>query len=741
MPTGYDEETQPAKPAAKRATSVKDVDAFLELARKRYSYALEEDAKDRAEAQQDTDFVGGDQWEPKALAKRKKAKRPILTWNRLQTFVAAVCNDGRENKPSIRITAMDGGSKQTAEFLQDRIRHIEYESDADTSYDTAREHQVVSGRGFIRVSTEYAPGKSFEQRACIEPIDNQFSVLFDPQAKKYDRRDADWCFVFSTLSRDAYERKYGKNTVASAANYFAGGDNPAPDWIGIGANGEQIQVAEYWLKEYSKRTICLLEDLTVVYEEEMTGKESSPVMDTREEDVVKVCQYIIDGVEIHDETEFPVPYIPIVPVWGKQMVIRGQRRNYSLVRFAKDPQRLVNLYVSNIAEQIAQMPKTPYIGAVGQFLGREEEWKELNEDPRAFVQYVPKDVNGNPLPPPSRVVNEPPIQALTLGLNQATDAIKAAMGIFDAALGAQSNETSGLAIERRKKESDVANFHFPDNEARSRKHVGRILLALIPILDRNKTEVPTRAEDGKTKLVKVNRVYRDDKTGQNVIHNLDQGNYEPAISTGPSYTSQRQQANDAYAQIAAADKNFMTFAGDLYFRTSDMPGADQIADRYEKMLPPQLKPAPPEGEAQAQQQQQLLQQLGAQHQQLTQQVHAMAQVIEQKKVESDAKFNVEALHSWTAIRVAEINKLVKEGIADADREGARLESMFDRAHEAGSAAMDHAHQVIQAQQSQDGATASQDSAQDHAIQMQGSEQAHQADQTQQTAQQQPEAQP
>jgi hypothetical protein len=716
-----DDETKPeTTPDKPRKRSRDEVDEFMKTARERYTFAMAEDVEDRAAAESDTDFVGGDQWEPKAAAKRKKAKRPILTWNRLQTFVAQVVNDGRENKPSVKVTAMDGGSKHTAELLQNRIRHLEYECDADIAYDTSREQQVVSGRGFYRVSTDWKPGKSFGQRISIDPIDNQFSVLFDPTAKKYDRSDAGWCFVFSVMSKDAYERKYGKNTNASRSNYFATEQNPATDWIGVGPNSELIQVAEYWCKEYEKRDLCELDDQTTAYEDELTDDQKKHVVSTRSADVVTVCQYIIDGVEILDETEWLGTLIPIIPVWGKQMVIRGQRRNYSLVRFAKDPQRLVNLYVSNIAEQIAQMPKTPYIGAVGQFVGREDEWAKLNEDPRAFVQYVPKSLDGSLIGAPQRQVNEPPIQALTLGLNQAIDAIKAAMGIFDAALGNDANEKSGLAIQERRKESDVANFHFPDNESRSRKLLGRILLELIPILDKGVKEVATRSEDGKTKIVKVGQHYKDDKTGEMLSHNLDAGNYEPAVSTGPSYTSQRQQANDAYAQIAQADKNFMTIAGDLYFRSSDMPGADQIADRYEKMLPPQLAPPKPANEQQQAQQAQALAQLSAAHVQQTQVIHQLSQIIETKQVEASSKERIVEMQEATKLALGEMAAKTQTMARDqADRLAVldATNAIADRAHE---------HAMSRAGAADDAAGQQADQA--HAQDMQAGDQAHQVSQ-------------
>ena len=251
-------------------------------------------------------------------------------------------------------------------------------------------------------------------------------------------------------------------------------------------------------------------------------------------------------------------------------------------------------------------------------------------------------------------------------------------------------------------------FYVPDDAAKN----------WLQAVDKGAKEVPTRSEDGKVKLVKVNQPYRDDKTGEMMVHNLSQGNYEPAISTGPSYNSQRQQANDAYGEIATADKNFMTIAGDLYFRTSDMPGADQIADRYEKMLPPQLRPAPPPNEAQQQQTQQALQQLSAQQKQQTVVIHQLSEIIEQKRVEATSREKIAAMQVWGNVRIAGIAAGNKQAIADSNNEAARLEGIFDRAHEHALATLDDQQQDDSQQQDQAHALGMQAVQQDHAQNMQ-----------------------
>lgn len=635
---------------ASPSNTVTDVEAFMQEARERYQLGRNADQEDRTAGEDDVLFEAGEQWDTKAKEQRAKAGRPCLTENKLPVFVAQVVNDGRQSKPSIRVTPLDDGKPETAQFYQDRIRHIEYDSDADIAYDTAREGQVVSGRGFLRVRTQYKKG-SMRQELVIEPIDDQFSVVWDPTAKRYDRQDAEWCFVDAgVISKAEYRRRYGKDTDLGRANFFEGADNAAQDWVGVGADSG-VRIAEYWKKRWEKRTLLELADGSVMYADVLPQglglSQQREVVDQREEDWCILTQYIIDGVGILNETEWLTSEFPIVPQWGKQRTVKGKRLNSSLIRNVKHSQVLVNLYVTSMAEHTAQLPKTPWFIPVGGIPQTElANWARIHTDPLAYALYNPYDEDGKPLPPPTRNVAEPPIQSLVIGLRQAIDAIKAGMGIFDSSLGAESNETSGIAIQRRQKEADNANFHFHDNEARTRRALGRILIPLIDLLDAGEQTVATRTEDGKTKFVRVNTAdpYPDQESGEMIHHQLGQGDYGVAVSTGPSYTSQRQEAADREGELIKAVPDLLWIWGDKYFRKLDSPGAEEIADRMEKAInlrspgliePKQQgqQPIPP------QLQQQIQEAIGKRDQlidQLTEQLKTLGDEVRAKKFQLDS---------------------------------------------------------------------------------------------------------
>lgn len=584
-------------PEPRESSYTPDDEAFLLQARQRYEFDLEVDREDREASEDDNKFANADdkkreQWDKDAAASRRAAGRPVVQWNRLPTYVQQVSNDSRQNKPSIKIAAGDQGRKETADYFQSRIRQVEYDSDADIAYDTSADQQVTSGRGNIRVFTERVPN-TFEQRLRIGRIENQYSVVWDAGAKLYDRSDADHCFVVSQLTTEQHIREYGEQRTATRIDFTRGELNPAPQWIGIGTNGDMIQVAEYWVKERKKRMLCLLGSTGLpAWKDELANydelKRRGLILAEREDDDIVIFQYVINGCEILSKTEWIGKSIPIVPVWGREAVVDGQRRTFSLIRNAKDPQRGLNLMVSNFMEEIGKMTKTPWlIPDGGVAAAHQGDWETALNTAKAYLiyqQYEDPNVGVRQLNKPERITNAPDIAGIVVGINQCIEAIKASMGIYDAALGARSNETSGIAIQRRQKESDVATFHFPDNQARSRKRVGELLLELIPLVDQPGKQYPVRSEEGKTRIVPIGKEHLDPKTGKPIIHNLTQGNYGVTVETGPSFTSARQEQKENLATIITAIPEAFWILGDKWIGLQDFPGSEEDAERVRRAI-------------------------------------------------------------------------------------------------------------------------------------------------------------
>lgn len=671
---------------------------ILKEAQARFKLAADAEAEARAEALDDLRFISGEQWPDEIKHQRDVDGRPCLVVNRLPQFVAQVVNDARQNRAAIKVNPVDDVSDpETAELMQGLIRHIETTSDADTAYDQAMESAVIGGFGHWRILTEYADQESFDQEIRIEPIPNPFMVYWDPAAKFVDRSDARFCLIVADMAKSEFEAAYPDSESASLANLSSIGDR-APGW----AAGEMIRVAEYFRVSEEEYTLCLIQtDQGAQVLPKSEVPKGYPIDKERTARRRKVTWYKLNGIEVLEKQELPGQWIPVVSVFGQELNIEGKKKLISLVRHAKDPQRMYNYWASAETEAIALAPKSPWIVAEGQLEGYEQQWQASNVRNLTFLTYKPRTANGQQLPPPTRNVFEPAIQAITQARMMAADDMKATTGIYDSSLGNRSNETSGKAILARQREGDIATFHFVDNLARAIRHTGRILIDLIPRIYDTARVVRILGEDGSVDTKPVNTPVVEQ--GIERIYDLTTGKYDVTVSVGPSYSTKRQEAAESMMALTQAYPPLMQVAGDLMVRNMDWPGADDMAERLKKTLPPQLQdkndeqqPIPPQVQAQ-------MQALMQQHEQLTQALTTLQGEVETKKVELDSRERIAELQEETkrlqiqATSQIEMAKLgSQEAVVQLQAELAAIKQSIELQHAADMTAMQQQHERIMA---------------------------------------------
>lgn len=534
-------------------------DAILEEARERFKLAKDADADNRTDALDDLQFawnLNDHQWSD--AAKKMRGDRPRLTENRLPQFIRQVVNAQRMNRPSITVAPVDSqGDPEVAEVYEGMIRHIEQVSKADLAYDTSFESAVTSSIGYFRIATRYVPGEGQNQELAILPIDNPFSVYDDPHYQSPDGSDRAWCFVTEWVDRESFESRYG---VEPTPWEEGGTGDTDSDW----ADEKRVQVAEYWRKNGET-----------------------------------VEQFVLTCDRILSRSDWAGTRIPIIPVMGEVKNIEGKRWRKSLIRDTKDLCRVNNYYLSAEVEAVALQPRTPFLGPAGAFETDNDKWSTANIANHAYIQYDPVDG----APPPQRT--EPPtfpaaFRETRLG---AIEGIKAVMGIYDASLGARSNETSGVAIEARAAQGDLATYHYLDNMTRAIRYAGEVLIELIPKIYDAPRVVRIIAPDGEAAMVAVNQLFVDPRTMQDRTLNLASGRYDVVVKAGPSYQTQRQEASTKIAELVKSYPPLAQIAGDLLFRNLDIPDADKIADR----MKPQNE-LPPQVQQQMQQMQQMMEQ-------------------------------------------------------------------------------------------------------------------------------------
>jgi hypothetical protein len=563
----------------------KDAEDILAKAREDWDRAYERDQTNIDLAYEDLKFLSGDQW-PEAQRKRMvEEHRPVLVDNRLPQFIHQITGDIRQMRPSIKVVPVDDGDERVADVYTGLVRYIENRSDASAIYFRGADSQVAAGIGHWRILTEYADEKTFNQEIRIGPIEDGVSVLWDPDSSLPTREDAKFCFVPVDVNRVTFEQTYpGVNPAAFDDDKWT--HNQA--WV----TDDHVRLAEYWVKKPIKRTLALGNDGSIadITDADPSVKKFYERRGARieERDGHKVCRYLITASAVLEgPAEWPGAYIPVVPVFGEEIRIGRKIIRKGIVRDAKDPQRMVNYFHSAHTEAVALQPKAPYMVTEINVAKYQPMWEQANKSARPYLIYTPDAANGNAAP--QRI--PPPIasQGISEGLALAVESLKAVTGIYDASLGARSNETSGKAIMARQREGDVGSYVYIDNFSRAVRYTGQILVDLIPHIYDTERTIRIMGEDGALDIIEINKAKGVGPDGKTLFENdLTVGSYDVVSIMGPSYTTKREEAKEAMLGFLQAAPQASSLVLDLVAKAQDWPMADQFAKRLRAAVPPQV---------------------------------------------------------------------------------------------------------------------------------------------------------
>lgn len=577
----------------------KDTDSegtFHKEALDRYDAAWKRDEENVLEGYADLLFLSGEQWDGKVKDQRELDGRPCLTVNRLPQFCRQITGDIRQRRATVKCVPVDSrGDPDTARIREGMHRYIENRSSAQAVYFQGVDQQVGAGRGAWRVTTEYASETTFEQEIRIEPIEDGLAVLVDPDAVQPAKADAQFIFVGVDMSIAKFKAKYPN----AATSDVGGGDARAfQGWYGE----DYVRVAEYFFKEPIERTLLVgagkVMDLTgagpekLAQAEQMVGLAADEGVELKLEKRAgyKVKRALISGCEVLEEPkDVPGPHIPIVVCDGEEMRIGRKIIRHGAVRHARDPQRAYNYFVSAQTETVALQPKAPWLGTETNFEEFTDEWEAANQENRPFLRYTPDAKNGNAAP--QRIQAPVNSSGIAEGLLIAQQDLQATTGIYNASLGAQSNETSGKAIRARQSEGDTGTFVYVEKAGQAIEHTHRIVSGMIPhVYDTTRT-MRIVGNDGDEELVEVNKPAGIAQEGEEpeALHDLTVDAYDIVFAMGPSYNTQRQEASEGMLAFLQAAPDVTPLVIDLVAKMQDWPLADEIRERLESTLPPEIR--------------------------------------------------------------------------------------------------------------------------------------------------------
>lgn len=557
---------------------------FLSARKKEFERDREADHDNRKEAYDDIQFIAlpETQWLDKDREDREKKGRPCPSLNRLQPFLKGVANGVRRMKPEINLSPVEGDDKEESDLFEGIINQIERNSSAAKQYSAWCYDGVNCGIGHVRGIVEPSPIYDGQMQLRMEHIPDPLSVVWDFAANNSSRRDARRAWVIDYLPKDEIDDD--ENYPDAIGDWPSEGfDAEWSDWID--GDSDEIRVVEYYAVKYRSVT----EWVHVLTREKRTLNSSEEAPDgfiklaTKKEKYVcawlltagKILEGGLEGLELPG-TRIPIfPYIPSETRLGRKKVRKG------LVRDAKDSVRMINWAMALMIEAMAATPKPKWIGPQSAFEGFEEDWDQAAITSRPWIPYSDK-AKAPPVyqqPPPFNV-------GLVNAMQVFDENIKQITGIYDASLGARSNETSGTAIRAREEQGDTATYDFVDEFNNSIEELGKWFVEVIPDVYTDERAVEIVGENNKPKTVTINGY--DPATGEHK-NPIARTHFDVVVKAGPGFATMREEAAQMFERAMQAAPQLAPILLDLVMEMQDWPGADRAAKRLSEMLPPEIK--------------------------------------------------------------------------------------------------------------------------------------------------------
>ncbi len=704
--------------------SLTGVDPIVAEARKRWNRCQEAEDEQRTSILQAKKFRAGDQW-PEAIKIQRQGSsaiqgvaaqpaRPCLTIDRLSQPVRQLSNQIKQAALSIDVLPNGfGADSEIADIWKGYLRQVQNKARAESPVEWAADGAIEGGIGWFRIRTDYvhetwdgAPQDpaAYDQELRLERITNNLAVYCDPSALKPTRSDALFMFVTEDLDRDDYRARYGTTDEASLDAFSSTGD--LSGWV----DKDTIRIAEYWRVRFK--------DIKI---------EAGNLSRTIRQPIVE--GFKINAVTVLERWDWLGSRIPLIPILGEELNIDGKPVLRGVIQEGMDAQRMLNYTYSGAIEIFALGNKAPYIAATGAVDNYKEIWQTANTANYSWLPWDPFDDRGRPMPPPERIVNEPPIQAAVALMLRSEEAIKATTGVYDPSLEYNNpREHSGAAIDSLQRQSDVTGSNYPNNVQRALIYAGELMLEIAPKITRPGQLVQIIGADDQPEqllagvpFVKgengVPQPASQDQISQGLheFYDLTKGRYGVTVVVGKAQATQRQETAFQMGQLLPhmlPEQQAVLMPE--YIEQLPMPNAHKMAEKLRKILPPQLQDdqgnqaMPPQAQA-------ALQQLQAQNQQLQQLADKnrtdlmKTQMQEQGDSQRAAQANQvaieKALISANATQSAAQIKVDAENFRSfVDAEQSKLAQMLDlhmqkvtevmqRTHEHVQSALDRMHEV------------------------------------------------
>ncbi len=562
----------------------------------------------------DLNFCVRDQWTAVERSEFSRLFKPAMTFNKLYDSTKKIAGEQRKNKPDLIVRSLTGkATQEQIDLRANLVRTISYQSQNDLVYQTAFRSALMMGYGAFQILLEDERAMSFHKCIRYDLITDPTMCGWDPTALKPHKGDGNYCNRRFVLTRDEFDATYPY--ITNPVSYVDPHNMLDFQWT----TRDTITICDSFKKEWYPLIVYKLsnnmvvtkeqwEDSQEVYKKQKELVEGSIVSKIIENGIprivnekqtqdYRIMHYRMIRDQIIDFSEWPSKQLPIIFVDGNSEWIEGRQYTKTFIREARDAQKCVNYFGSEIAAEVKNRRREQWLGTPDNISGYEQDWR--NPELQTGILRAKPDPKTGQMPMKQSPWDISP--ALMMNMQRATQDLHEILG-FSENEALQGKDISGKARRERKLEGSMSAYVFFDNLNQAIEQGGRVVNDLLPyVVGEEERHLTLSKQDGKSQSIIFNQQMKDG-TIQNV---LEEGEFDVEIDTGPSFAVQKDIALEFFQQTIANNPQVFNLIADLWAGNLDIQQMNQVKDRLKTLVPPEIlakeegkEPPPPQPDPQ-----------------------------------------------------------------------------------------------------------------------------------------------
>ncbi len=524
--------------------------------------------------------------------------RPQLEFNVLEAYISRLLGEFSKQEPDIAVNAFDEDKADpvTIKVVEQHLKHAFMDDNNEhTRYEVYKD--LLSG-GFstVKVFTDYEHPMSMNQVIKIERCEPTLCG-FDNLARFSHKGDGQFCFQLFPKDKEEFEEENPDIPLRSLSfrRDFAGFN-----WSYQNDNSKIIVVADYYEKKKKEETIVEVRDMGV-----MTMTKYRKMVDTwnditvapsmvgkpRKTMINSINRYRLIENQVIEFEQTDFTHLPLVFIDGHSLMIKtpknGNIRQVTrpYVYHAKGAQRLKNFAGISLANEIENTVQHKFMVAK-EALPKEEEFLQAYKDTQKESVLVYNSVHESnpdlPINNPIREIQRVPCPPeITQAFTGADSLIQNVLGSYDASLGINNNQLSGIAIVEAASQSNATAMPYIVGCLQGFQRVAEIYVDLMPKYFTTPRTLPILDEKGKRHFVKINQP-------DGLPMDFDTNTLNVSLKAGASFQVQKSRTIMMVKEIMGMSPLFGQFMAEkgLNFILDNMEGKgiEQLKDLTDEWI-------------------------------------------------------------------------------------------------------------------------------------------------------------